>query len=67
MSDRSVTARIKGFLVEHFPTKIRYTISTDHLDLSANVVPGHDFVQGDSDPRDFNGHGTQVLDRKSVV
>src|SRR5215211_3950048 len=35
-------------------------ISTDHLDLSANVVPGRDFVQGDSDPRDFNGHGTHV-------
>jgi thermitase len=35
-------------------------ISTDHLDLSANVAPGHDFVQGDSDPRDFNGHGTHV-------
>jgi thermitase len=35
-------------------------IATDHLDLSANVVPGHDFVQGDSDPRDFNGHGTHV-------
>jgi thermitase len=35
-------------------------ISTDHLDLAANVVPGHDFVQGDSDPRDFNGHGTHV-------
>ena len=35
-------------------------IATDHLDLSANVVPGFDFVQGDSDPRDFNGHGTHV-------
>jgi thermitase len=35
-------------------------ISTDHLDLSANVVPGFDFVQNDSDPRDFNGHGTHV-------
>ena len=35
-------------------------ISTDHLDLAANVVAGHDFVQGDSDPRDFNGHGTHV-------
>jgi subtilisin family serine protease len=35
-------------------------ISTDHLDLSANIVPGYDFVQGDSDPRDFNGHGTHV-------
>ena len=35
-------------------------ISTDHLDLSANVVPGYDFVQNDADPRDFNGHGTHV-------
>jgi subtilisin family serine protease len=35
-------------------------IATDHLDLSANVVPGFDFVQGDADPRDFNGHGTHV-------
>ena len=35
-------------------------IATDHLDLSANVVPGYDFVQGDTDPRDFNGHGTHV-------
>ena len=35
-------------------------IATDHLDLAANVVPGYDFVQGDSDPRDFNGHGTHV-------
>lgn len=35
-------------------------IATDHLDLSANVVPGHDFLQADSDPRDFNGHGTHV-------
>jgi thermitase len=35
-------------------------ISTDHLDLSADVVPGFDFVQSDSDPRDFNGHGTHV-------
>jgi subtilisin family serine protease len=35
-------------------------ISTDHLDLSANVVPGYDFVQNDGDPRDFSGHGTHV-------
>jgi len=35
-------------------------IATDHLDLAANVVPGHDFVDGDDDPRDFNGHGTHV-------
>ena len=35
-------------------------IATDHLDLSSNVAPGYDFVQGDSDPRDYNGHGTHV-------
>ena len=35
-------------------------IATDHLDLAANVVPGYDFVQDDTDPRDFNGHGTHV-------
>jgi subtilisin family serine protease len=35
-------------------------IAADHLDLAANVVPGYDFVQGDADPRDFNGHGTHV-------
>ncbi len=35
-------------------------VSTDHLDLSANVVPGYDFVQDDGDPRDFSGHGTHV-------
>lgn len=35
-------------------------IAIDHLDLAANVVPGHDFVDGDNDPHDFNGHGTHV-------
>ena len=35
-------------------------IATDHLDLAQNVVSGHDFVDGDDDPRDFNGHGTHV-------
>jgi subtilisin family serine protease len=35
-------------------------ITTDHLDLAGNVVPGYDFVQNDADPRDFNGHGTHV-------
>jgi thermitase len=35
-------------------------IATDHLDLAQNAVPGHDFVDGDDDPRDFNGHGTHV-------
>ena len=35
-------------------------IATDHLDLAGNVVAGYDFVQGDTDPRDYNGHGTHV-------
>ncbi len=35
-------------------------IATDHLDLVGDLVAGHDFVQGDGDPRDFNGHGTHV-------
>jgi thermitase len=35
-------------------------ITTDHLDLAANVVPSYDYVQGDTDPRDYNGHGTHV-------
>ncbi len=35
-------------------------IARDHLDLSANVIAGTDFVQNDNDPRDFNGHGTHV-------
>jgi thermitase len=35
-------------------------VSTDHLDLRENIVPGYDFVQGDADAHDFNGHGTHV-------
>jgi subtilisin family serine protease len=34
-------------------------IAAAHEDL-ANVVPGHDFITGDSDPSDANGHGTHV-------
>jgi len=29
-------------------------------DLTGRLLPGHDFVNGDSDPRDDNGHGTAV-------
>ena len=31
-----------------------------HLDLEANFKGGHDFVNGDTDPMDDNGHGTHV-------
>jgi hypothetical protein len=29
-------------------------------DLAGKVLPGYDFVNGDADPRDDNGHGTAV-------
>jgi subtilisin family serine protease len=31
-----------------------------HPDLSANIIKGYDFVNGDADPMDDNGHGTHV-------
>ena len=31
-----------------------------HPDLSGKCVPGYDFVNNDSDPRDDHGHGTHV-------
>ena len=33
-------------------------VQLNHPDLAANLVPGFDFVNGDSDPSDDNGHGT---------
>lgn len=35
-------------------------VDTGHPDLSANLLPGRDFVDDDSDPVDGNGHGTHV-------
>lgn len=36
-------------------------VDWDHPDLAANYVPlGYDWVNGDSDPMDDNGHGTHV-------
>ncbi|MBV5323623.1 peptidase S8, partial [bacterium] len=35
-------------------------VDLNHADLSAKIVPGYDFVNGDSIPQDDNGHGTHV-------
>lgn len=35
-------------------------LDPDHPDLQANYRGGYDFVNDDPDPRDDNGHGTQV-------
>jgi subtilisin family serine protease len=35
-------------------------VDTTHPDLTANLLPGHDYVDGDDDPADRNGHGTHV-------
>jgi subtilisin family serine protease len=35
-------------------------VAYEHPDLAANMVPGSDFYDADSDPRDINGHGTHV-------
>ncbi|MEV8319847.1 S8 family peptidase [Streptomyces sp. NPDC059900] len=32
----------------------------DHPDLKGRLVDGHDFVDGDDEPKDANGHGTHV-------
>lgn len=35
-------------------------VDPDNLDLTGRVLPGRDFVNGDDDARDDNGHGTAV-------
>ena len=35
-------------------------VDLSHADLAAKIVPGYDFVNGDSIPQDDNGHGTHV-------
>ncbi len=35
-------------------------IDETHPDLAGKIVPGWDFVDGDSNPHDTNGHGTHV-------
>ena len=35
-------------------------VDATHPDLAPNLLPGKDFVAGDDDPSDENGHGTHV-------
>ncbi len=35
-------------------------IDETHPDLASKIVPGYDFVDGDANPHDLNGHGTHV-------
>jgi thermitase len=35
-------------------------IDGNHPDLQGRIVEGYDFVDGDADPKDTNGHGTHV-------
>ena len=35
-------------------------VDSTHPDLAPNLLPGHDYVDGDDDPADLNGHGTHV-------
>jgi len=42
-------------------------VDVDHPDLAAKIVPGYDFVNGDSDPDDDHGHGTHVAGIAAAV
>jgi subtilisin family serine protease len=35
-------------------------VKADHEDLTGQVIAGHDYVDGDDNPADGNGHGTHV-------
>ena len=35
-------------------------VDRSHPDLFANLAPGYDFAYDDSDPTDYEGHGTHV-------
>jgi subtilisin family serine protease len=49
------TTGTSGFLVAVVDSGV-----ANHADLAGKVVAGYDFVNGDSNPTDDNGHGTHV-------
>ncbi|MFI6299648.1 S8 family peptidase [Nonomuraea sp. NPDC050790] len=42
-------------------------VDTGHPDLKGKIVDGYDFVDGDQDPQDRNGHGTHVAGIAAAV
>ena len=42
-------------------------IDAGHPDLAAKIVAGFDFVDGDNDPKDLNGHGTHCAGIAAAV
>ena len=44
----------------HHRGRARQRVDTTHPDLTANLLPGDDYVDGDDNPMDENGHGTHV-------
>jgi subtilisin family serine protease len=42
-------------------------VDLTHPDLAPNLVPGHDFVDGDTDPDDHQYHGTHVAGTAAAV
>jgi thermitase len=42
-------------------------VSPTHLDLKGKLLPGYDFVNRDSDPRDDDGHGTYTAGVAAAV
>lgn len=42
-------------------------VDSDHPDLAAKLLPGWDFANGDADPEDDHGHGTNVSSVAAAV